>query len=641
MKYLILVFLLLTSLPFICWAQKDKAESSYSRFKKRAVSDDVSELLQRAESLKDKNAIEALNIVEEALGISIANNNILNEAKCYVLIGEINERIQEWKLAFENYQRAYGILSSQKNRTPELQSILTGLGNSSLKLQLYDEALRYYNLALKEKSGDQERNEMLLNISEVYYQRGAYDEALLTLQQRMVTSKVADPVFESRLQNQLAKIYARKNEPEKTQSLYSNSLNTLRAAPSANAESEKSLQNAKEEISDVLVEQKRYDDEITLRKKSIEYNLEQQNFDEVSKDKVAIGKVLAAKGEKSEAVRALEEAAKIADTLNNPQEQRDAYLALARIYEDHGDFHHALSAYQKYSTAVGKTEQQREAALKERSSLIKKQKDIEELTKNVSIGQREETIAQATVAKQTLIIYGLTGILCIVIITSYFIYKNAQSSKVANQMLALKSLRSQMNPHFIFNALNSVNHFIAQQDERTANKFLSEFSQLMRLVLENSQEDFISLQKEQEILMLYLKLEHYRFRDKFDYEVTIEPTIATESIQVPPMLIQPYVENAVWHGLRYKKERGQLKLSFYTTGNDLIAEISDDGIGRKKSAELKTENQKKHNSTGLKNIQQRLAIINKLYKTNYRVTIEDLSDDHGTRVKIFLPTLKA
>jgi len=130
-------------------------------------------------------------------------------------------------------------------------------------------------------------------------------------------------------------------------------------------------------------------------------------------------------------------------------------------------------------------------------------------------------------------------------VTSYFIYKNAQASKRANQLLALKSLRSQMNPHFIFNALNSVNQFISQNDERAANKFLSEFSRLMRLVMENSQEDFISLQKEEEIISLYVKLEHYRFRDKFDFEITGLDKLEKETIEIPPMLIQPYIENAV------------------------------------------------------------------------------------------------
>jgi len=193
-----------------------------------------------------------------------------------------------------------------------------------------------------------------------------------------------------------------------------------------------------------------------------------------------------------------------------------------------------------------------------------------------------------------------------------------------------------MNPHFIFNALNSVNHFIAEQDERTANKFLSEFSQLMRLVMENSQEDFIPLFKEQEILALYLKLEHYRFRDKFDYTIDTDESINAEAIEVPPMLIQPYIENAVWHGLRYKEEKGMLTLRFYQEDKTLMVEITDNGIGRKRSAALKTANQKKHNSTGLKNIQERLGIINKVYKANYQVTIEDL--EPGTRVRIQLPT---
>ena len=208
---------------------------------------------------------------------------------------------------------------------------------------------------------------------------------------------------------------------------------------------------------------------------------------------------------------------------------------------------------------------------------------------------------------------------------------------VANQLLALKSLRSQMNARFIFNALNSVNHFIASEDERTANRFLSEFSQLMRLVLENSQEDFIPLYKEQEILSLYLKLEHYRFRDKFDYEIIADDDVNAETIWVPPMLVQPYIENAVWHGLRYREEKGKLALRFHKENDDLVVEITDNGIGRKRSAELKTENQKKHNSTGLKNISERLSIINNVYHANYRVLIEDMENGPGTRVRIYLP----
>jgi hypothetical protein len=281
-----------------------------------------------------------------------------------------------------------------------------------------------------------------------------------------------------------------------------------------------------------------YDEEIDLRKQSIEYNLESNNLTEVTKDKVAISKSLDAKGETSAAIKEAEEAAHIADTLNNPKEQANAFLSLANLYEKNGQDTKALYAYKRYSDAMKKNEKLNESRLTEKSELIRKQKDIEEYTKDVYIGQ---TIEQETVFRQQLVIYGLLVIILIIAVTSFFIFKNAQASKLANRLLALKSLRGQMNPHFIFNALNSVNQFISQQDERTANRFLSEFALLMRLVLEHSQEDFIPLQKEQEILALYLKLEHYRFRDKFDYEIKVDEPINTESIQVPPMLIQPYM----------------------------------------------------------------------------------------------------
>jgi chemotaxis protein histidine kinase CheA len=423
---------------------------------------------------------------------------------------------------------------------------------------------------------------------------------------------------------------------DKNQDLYGNSLNTIRNGNSVSSQEQQSVQETKDEIVDVLQQNKLYDDEIHLRKQSIEFNTKLNNLSEVSKDRVAISKNLHAKGEMSAAIKEAEEAARIATTIDNPVTEASAFLSLAGLYEKNGQTNKALRAYKKYSDAIRRKEEQSESRLVEKSELIRKQKEIEEYTKDVSIGQREETIEQATVFRQQLVIYGLLVIILIIGVTSFVIYKNAQASKLANRLLALKSLRGQMNPHFIFNALNSVNQFISQQDERTANRFLSEFALLMRLVLENSQEDFIPLQKEQEILSLYLKLEHYRFRDKFDYEIKVDENVNPEAIQIPPMLIQPYIENAVWHGLRYKNEKGKLLLRFYRQNGNLVAEITDDGVGRQRSAELKTENQKKHNSTGLKNIEERLAIINKVYQLDYHVHIEDRRNN-GTRVSVYLP----
>jgi two-component system LytT family sensor kinase len=237
-----------------------------------------------------------------------------------------------------------------------------------------------------------------------------------------------------------------------------------------------------------------------------------------------------------------------------------------------------------------------------------------------------------------LVIYALLMGLLIVFVSSWIVYINAKKRRIANQSLVLRSLRSQMNPHFIFNALNSVNNFISKNDERSANKYLSDFSKLMRTVMENSRYEFISLSTELSILQLYLSLEHARFKDKFDYRLTVSEELSLEQTQIPPMLIQPYIENAIWHGLRYKEEKGLLTVNILPNAGDIMVTIEDNGIGRKRSAELKTHNQKDKDSIGLKNTEARIAIINELYKTHMRVSIEDLDPvtGSGTKVTVYI-----
>jgi len=247
--------------------------------------------------------------------------------------------------------------------------------------------------------------------------------------------------------------------------------------------------------------------------------------------------------------------------------------------------------------------------------------------------QAEELAIEKNI-KQKWVIYSLVFGLLLMAIAAFFFYRANRQQKLANNLLALKSLRSQMNPHFIFNALNSVNNYIAKSDERSANRYLSEFSTLMRAVLENSEEDFIPLSKELELLGLYVKLEHSRFPDKFDYEVEVDDHIDVNAFQIPPMLLQPYIENAIWHGLRYKEEKGFLHIKLWQQDKETVQiEITDNGVGRKQSAKMKTTNQKKQKSKGMGNIKKRVDILNDMYKDKVDVIISDLNEDtSGTRV---------
>jgi len=196
----------------------------------------------------------------------------------------------------------------------------------------------------------------------------------------------------------------------------------------------------------------------------------------------------------------------------------------------------------------------------------------------------------------------------------------------------LTALRSQMNPHFIFNALNSVQRYILKGDVDQANKYLSKFSRLQREVLNNSSQDFISLEKEIEILELYLQLEQLRFDDKFEYHIHVDKQIDPGEVKIPPMVVQPFVENAIWHGLMPRLGPKNVEIRFTLSPEDLLhCSICDNGIGRAASARLKNNHDGAplHQSKGLSLVHERLHILEQLYQRPYLVEVVDKTDPSG------------
>lgn len=256
--------------------------------------------------------------------------------------------------------------------------------------------------------------------------------------------------------------------------------------------------------------------------------------------------------------------------------------------------------------------------------------------------EKERELKDELIEKTNRFNYILIGSICIAVISLCFISKTLYTIKRKNKQIALQSLRREMNPHFIFNSLNSINQFIAQNNELEANRYLASYSKLMRNMMENSNKDFLPLSTEIEHLKEYLDLEHIRFSDKFDYTITVDNSIDKDVTLVPNMLIQPQLENAIWHGMRYKSTKGLIQIAITRKNNRIIIEINDDGIGLTKSKELKTKYQKKHISRGLKNTKERIALLNDLYKRDILCSInERIAPKTGVQVFIsFLPLNK-
>ncbi|WP_229311790.1 sensor histidine kinase [Larkinella rosea] len=208
-------------------------------------------------------------------------------------------------------------------------------------------------------------------------------------------------------------------------------------------------------------------------------------------------------------------------------------------------------------------------------------------------------------------------------------------------MSEMKALRSQMNPHFLYNSLNAVRLFVLQNDSDNADKYLVKFARLMRLILGNSRQEWVPLASETEQLQLYLELEQLRFNHKFDFAIETDPSLDQERVAIPPMIIQPYIENAILHGIAHKKSRGFIQVCIKPVGEQLECMVDDDGVGRQKSAALKRSSATSHQSVGLKVTEERLQLIQQRSGKEAGVAMIDKVDDDqepaGTRVVIRLP----
>jgi len=195
--------------------------------------------------------------------------------------------------------------------------------------------------------------------------------------------------------------------------------------------------------------------------------------------------------------------------------------------------------------------------------------------------------------------------------------------------LEMQALRAQMNPHFIFNCLSSINRFILKNETESASNYLTKFSRLIRTVLTNSKKSFINLEDELEMLRLYLEMEKLRFKDSFDYSITFINSIDDGNVFLPPLLLQPFAENAIWHGLMHKEGQGKLEFELSVDDKVLTCAISDNGIGRKKAAALKSKSAEKQKSLGLQITKERLALLNEELAHETFFHIDDLFDNEG------------
>lgn len=607
--------------------------------------------IDSANYYKKSNIRKSIDYITQSLAQLGIGSNKEQLAIAYSTLGEVYQYHKQYDLAISSYKDA--LLANQTLKTSLL------LAKTYVLNKEYGEAEKLLSPMEKiTKMVPFQRVELYEILGDAYVGLGDVDKAVVFYEEGLKIAdknQIAPKTID--LNSKIATAYAKGNRLQEANAYFNNSLELSSGQAPQRAVQEK------EKVADFYNKKNQFGQEIQLRKKSLE------DLKKIPKSEVAdglsikndsisaqrinykIANAYIAQDKYDEAIPYLEESIKDADVDDDLLVRKDATRKLSEVYKYKGDYTKALETYQEYVAVVDtlyvRKEQEIARAARFNRELAAKQSRISgleqerELTQSkYSLALTEQQLVAESIKRQNWIIYSLIFGMLLMGLAVYFFYRSNKQQKLANNLLALKSLRSQMNPHFIFNALNSVNNFIAKSDERSANRYLSDFSTLMRAVLENSDEDFIPLSKELELLELYTKLEHSRFSDKFDYRITVDEDIDIDAFQIPPMLLQPYIENAIWHGLRYREDKGFLQIGIKQK-DKLALEISitDNGIGRKNSAALKTQNQKKQKSKGMGNIKKRIEILNDMYRDRVDVIISDL-ETNGTGTKVLFTIKK-
>ncbi len=317
---------------------------------------------------------------------------------------------------------------------------------------------------------------------------------------------------------------------------------------------------------------------------------------------------------------------------------------LARVHEKLGNYKDAYLASSKAKT------------IEDSINSVNRKAEIAKLEANYEFAQRESLLKaeneknraldREEVKRHKLIkngaIMGGSAIVLLVFIGVYIYTRNKEiraqkteaefQAKVADS--ELKALRSQLNPHFIFNALNSIGDFIAHNDKSSANEYLAKFSKIMRLTLENSEHKQVPLKKDLELLAMYMELEALRLNYKFTYFIKVDPSIDVENTLTPPFILQPIIENSIWHGIAKKEGIGMIQIEVRKENGKIIFSVDDNGIGRSEAAVFKAK-RNNEKSMGLKITENRIKRINDLKNSNGGISIIDKKQ--GVRVEVSLP----
>jgi tetratricopeptide (TPR) repeat protein len=317
----------------------------------------------------------------------------------------------------------------------------------------------------------------------------------------------------------------------------------------------------------------------------------------------------------------------------------DIHFELYKLYDKQLLHNIALDEYILYHQTLDKLNNfEQIAAIEE----IKDRYESEKKEQQIDVLSQEKAMGQLKLSQSRIIVFALGGLFLLAFIVAILIIRMIRvRSEQKSVVIQQKLLRSQMNPHFLYNSLASIQKYIITEDPDNASIYLSRFSKLVRNILDSSVEEFVRLEQEVNTIKYYLELQKVRYIEKMDFAIDVDDHLDIENIQVPPMLAQPFIENAIEHGIKHKQDKGLVSVRIKGNNNRVIFEVEDDGVGREKAQEILHQQKHQHKSMATSITQERINILNKKSRQKITLKIEDLKDSNmrtvGTRVRFEIP----
>ncbi len=592
--------------------------------------------LKAQDTIKDKKSKVSLSKSVEKLERSIDTNDDFKTAKNYEELALVYQKKGDLAKAEEFYKKAEALYTKLKKGedkmrvTRSIAQVQERQNKTVPAIQSYESAGRIADDEMSQQLNYNDANR-LRNQSNPKAQSDYINSNIQLLEEKS-KDKLVKESKKVALKEEVANAYVQKAEADLSAAETEEAIESYKSALDYVKDDTEEAIKIKNKIAEVYKEENEYEKALTIQLNLLDEARKNKDFETEIKQLQEVAEIYFQFNQPEKGVQSLKESYTLASEKGNTKEVKNSLNQLVAYYKSKGNDKESVLLYDDFLTHF-------DEIVAADSSLIE-DKVFQISEKKILQLEKEKALKDELISKKNRFNYFLIGSLVLLFIFFALIVKALYAIKTKNKKIALQSLRREMNPHFIFNSLNSVNQFISENKELEANKYLSSYSHLMRNMMENSNKDFISISNELEQLKKYLALEHLRFQDQFEYQIRIDEQIDAEVTFIPNMILQPHLENAIWHGLRYKEGKGNLLLQFQLLPKKVQITIEDDGIGLTQSQALKTVNQKVHQSRGTTNTLERIKLLNELYKMNISFSItEKEAPEMGTIVVITVPLL--